>query len=119
MATIYDHDAPSLQQSNPCFFNGDLSSLCYAYRVEWFTHKLESLVLGLVYNGYDMEDHLVPQQGIVMDESWTTKLLLRNTIVEFNSYQYVLDNAHHILYDTCGHGNILQIQWDLAIQQQE
>ena len=54
-----------------------------------------------------------------MDESWTTKLLLCNTIVEFNSYQYVLDNAHHILYDTCGHGNILQIQWDLAIQQQE
>lgn len=53
-----------------------------------------------------------------MDESWTTKLLLHNTIVEFNSSQSVLDNVHHILY-ACGHGNILQIQWDLDIQQQE
>ena len=102
MATIYDHDAPS-QQSNPCFFNGDLSSLCYAHRVERFTPKLESLVLGLVYNGYDMEDHLVPQQGIVMDKSWTTKLLLRDTIVEFmfNSSQHVLDTGQYPSYPLC------------------
>ena len=117
MATIYDHDVPS-QWSNPCFFNCDLSSLRHAHRAERFTPELESLVLCLVYNGYNTEDHLVFRQGIVMDESWTTKLLLRDTIVEFNSSQSVLDNAHHILY-ACGHGNILQIQWDLDIQQQK
>ena len=118
MATLYDHDAPS-QQSNPYFFNGDFISLRHAHRAEQFNPpKLESLVLGLVYNGYNTEDHVVPWQGIVMDESRTTILLLCNTIVEFISSQCVLDNAHHILY-SCGHGNILQIQWDLAIQQQE